>query len=414
MMSKHPKSRWLKIVGIGEEGIEGLTPAARTMIESAEVLIGGNRHLSMLPDDDRERIIWPSPIKLLTKKLRQYENRDVCILATGDPMCFGIGSTLIKSFSKKEILILPAPSALTLACARMGWPENEVELLTVHGRPLGMLEPFLQPHSKLIILSNDASTPSKVAVFLTERGYENSLLTVLEHMGGKLENNSAGKAGTWAHKSGAALNTLAVELIPGPKARHLSRSPGLMDDAFINDGKLTKREVRAITLSALAPTPNQTLWDVGAGSGAVSIEWMRFHSSCKAISIEPRPDRRLMIAENAARLGVPFLQVIAGQAPDILHGLLRPDAIFIGGGVTAPGVVDTCWLYLKPGGRLVSNVVTLEGEQLLGSQHKKYGGNLIRIAVSRAESLGPYRGWRPSMTVTQWSVQKSFSASEMN
>ena len=407
-MTGEPFGRWLSVIGIGEDGLDGLAPATRAIIDAAEVLIGGARHLAMLPDDGRERLAWPSPLRLLLDRLDGYRGRRVCILATGDPMCFGIGSTLVRRIARAEMLIIPAPSALALTCARLGWPEHEVELLTLHGRPLALLEPYLQPRARLVILSDGAGTPAEVAARLAERGYGDSGMTVLEHMGGPAERILEGSAADWPHPPGADLNTIAVALSAGPDAARWPRVPGLPDDAFAHDGQLTKREVRAVTLSALAPTSRALLWDVGAGSGSIGIEWMRADPRCRAIAIEPKPQRRAMIAENATALGVPTLEIIDGTAPEALTGLAPPDAVFIGGGVSAGGVIEACWAALRPGGRLVANAVTLEGEAALLAQCGRRGGTLTRIAVSRAAPMGPYQSWRPLMTVTQWAVTKPF------
>jgi len=402
--------RWLSVVGIGEDGLEGLAPSIRALVDTADVLIGGERHLAMVPKDKHDRLAWPSPISLLVDRLEEMRGRRVCILATGDPMCFGIGSTLVRSIPREEMLIVPGPSALALTCARLGWPEHEVDLLTLHGRPLALLESHLQPGARLVILSDDAKTPAKVADRLSERGFGDSQMTVLEKMGGPFERCLEALAADWQHPPGDDFNTIAVDLVAGPGTLIRPLVPGLPDDAFVNDGQLTKREVRAATLSALAPSPHALLWDVGAGCGSIAIEWLRIDRRCCAISIEPQDERRAMIAENAAALGVHGLKILAGAAPDALSGLATPDAIFIGGGASADGVIETCWAALKPGGRLVANVVTLEGEAALLAWHSRLGGSLTRIAISRAEPVGPFQGWRPLMPVTQWSVTKPWGA----
>jgi precorrin-6Y C5,15-methyltransferase (decarboxylating) len=399
-------ARWLSIVGIGEDGLGGITNPARTLIDDAEVLIGGARHLEMIPEDGRERLTWPSPLRLLVEKILEMRGRRVCVLATGDPMCFGIGNTLVKRIPRWEMVILPAVSALTLAAARMGWAQHEVELLTLHGRPLALLESYLAPGARLVILSDGPGTPAEVAARLVERGYGDSMLTVLERMGGPKERCVDGLASSWPHPPGEALNTIAVELISGPDAVIRPRTPGLPDEAFITDGQLTKREVRAVTLAALQPLPGALLWDVGAGSGSVGREWRRAERRGRARAIERQADRRAMIAENAAALGVPGLEIVAGRAPEALAGLEAPDAVFIGGGASEDGVIDACWTALKPGGRLVANVVTVEGEAALITGQARLGGALTRIAVSRAEPIGPFQGWRSLMPVTQWCAHK--------
>lgn len=400
---------WLSVVGIGEDGLEALSPAARALIDQAEVLIGGDRHLAMLPDTDpRQRIAWPSPLSALTATIQDLKPRRVCVLATGDPFCFGIGTTLARRIPPEEMVVVPAASTRTLVCARLGWAEHTTRLLTLHGRPLALLEPHLQPGSRLIILSEDAATPAAVAARLTERGFGASAVTVLERLGGPAERRLDGRAEDWPHPPGADLNTIAVTLSAGPEARPLATLAGLPDDAFSHDGQLTKREVRAVTLAALSPYPGDLLWDVGAGCGSIAVEWMRADALNRAIAIEPKPERRSMIAANAERLGVPGLKIVAGTAPDALAGIEAPDAVFVGGGASTPGMIEACWAALRSGGRLVANTVTLESEAVLLAKHAELGGELVRISVERAEPVGPYHGWRPLMPVTQWRIAKPY------
>ncbi len=397
---------WLSIVGIGEDGLAGLTAPARALVDDAEVFVGGERHLAMLPQDDRERLAWPSPLSALLDEIESRRGTRVCVLASGDPLWYGVGVSLLKRIRRSEIAILPGRSAFTLSAARIGWPLAEVDCLTLHGRPLAMLHPYIQPNAKLLVLSEDAATPAAVAALLTERGYGESHLTVLEHLDGEKERCVEGTAVTWSANDVADLNTIAVDCIAAPDAPLLPRTPGLPDEAFRHDGQMTKREVRAATLSALMPVSGQLLWDVGAGCGSVAVEWMRAAPRARAVAIERKAERRAMIAENAESLGTPLLQIVAGQAPDALYGLEAPDAVFIGGGVSNPGLIEVCWTKLKTGGRLVANAVTLEGEAALLDWQKQHGGRLTRIAVSRAEPVGPFRGWRPMMPVTQYSSTK--------
>jgi precorrin-6Y C5,15-methyltransferase (decarboxylating) len=307
--------------------------------------------------------------------------------------------------------ILPGRSAFTLAAARLGWPLAEVECFTLHGRPVSLLQTHIQPGARLLILSENAATPAAVAAQLVERGYGESRLTVLEHLDGAKERSLSGAAAAWQANDVADLNTLAVECVAGPDAALLPRTPGLPDEAFRHDGQMTKREVRAVTLAALAPVPGQLLWDVGAGCGSVAVEWMRAAPRARAIAIERKAERRAMIAENAESLGTPLLQVVAGAAPEALAGLEAPDAVFIGGGVSEPGVLEASWDALRPGGRLVANAVTLEGETALLAWQKTRGGDLTRLAISRAEPVGPFHGWRPMMPVTQYAATKPAGAS---
>ena len=392
---------WLSILGLGEDGLPGLAPAARALFDNAEVLIGGTRHLDMVPDDGRERLTWPSPLGAIVEEIARRRGQRVCVLATGDPMHYGIGVTLAKAVPMDEMVVIPAPSAFSLACARLGWTVSEVEPLTLHGRPLAILHPAIQPGARLLLLSNDAATPDRVAELLCARGYGPSRMAVLEHMGGAKERRLDATAEAWQPGRAADFNTIAVDCIAGPDAALLPRSPGLPDEAFRHDGQMTKREVRAVTLSALQPVPGQLLWDLGAGAGSIAIEWMRSHARCRAVAVERHADRIALIAGNAAALGTPGLEIVEGEAPGALDGLEAPDAAFIGGGLRADGNFETCWDRLKPGGRLVANAVTVEGEQALARWRAELGGELTRIAISRAGAVGSYTGWRPLMPVTQ-------------
>lgn len=398
---------WLTIIGIGEDGVGGLSEAALRAITVAEVLVGGERHLAMLPEHEAERLAWPSPFDALIEKLERRRNVRVVVLASGDPMLYGVGTTLLKHFPVGETVVMPAPSAFALACARLGWARAEVECLTLHGRPVELLHPALVPGARILALSADGTTPAAVAALLRGRGYGPSRITVLERMGHPvLEKRVAGTAADWEERPHAALNTIAIECVAEPGAALLPRTPGLPDDAFRHDGQLTKRELRAVTLSALMPVLGQTLWDVGAGCGSVAIEWMRAAPRARAIAIEPRADRLALIAENAAALGVPGLKIVEGAAPDALNALPAPDAVFVGGGVTVPGLAEACWEALPSGGRFVANAVTLEGERALIDLYAKLGGGLTQLSVSRAADLGGFSGWKPLRPVTQLAVVK--------
>jgi precorrin-6B C5,15-methyltransferase / cobalt-precorrin-6B C5,C15-methyltransferase len=406
--------KWLSIIGIGEDGIEGLSAIARSLLNQATIIIGGERHLAMLPPDDtHEKITWKSPFSASVAEIIQRRGQAICVLASGDPMCYGVGATLTKHIPISEITIIPAPSAFSLACSRLGWSLPEVETLSLCGRLASLLQSYIYPGAKLLILSSGKETPAIVAKLLTNRGYGGSKITVLERMGGIHERILEGIAASWQETEIAALNTIAVEAIADVGIMPLSRFPGLPDNAFHHDGQLTKREVRAITLSSLAPLPGELLWDVGAGCGSISIEWMRSNSRCHAmplasaaIAIEQNETRINYIADNAAALGTPNLQIIIGKAPEIIQNLPTPDAIFIGGGVTAPGLFDICWNALRPGGRMVANVVTLEGEQTLFQWYEKVGGSFTRISIQRAEPIGKFLGWKGMSQVTQWVAVK--------
>ncbi len=397
---------WLSIVGLGEDGLESLSATARHLVDRAEVLVGGARHLAMLPDDGRERLTWPSPLKALVEEIAGRRGQRVCVLATGDPLWYGVGVTLARCIAAEEMIIVPGLSAFGLACARLGWPLAEVETLTLHGRPIELIQPFVQPGARLLVLSDSRETPGRVAALLTRRGYGASRITVLEHMAGPAERRLEGLAETWAHQDLADFNTLAVDCVAAPDATLLARGPGLPDTAFEHDGQLTKREVRAATLARLSPVGGQLLWDVGAGCGSVAIEWLRAARGARAVAIERNPDRCALIAANAAALGAPQLKINEAPAPAAFDGLEAPDAVFIGGGLSGAGLIEACWQALEPGGRLVANAVTAEGEQALMAWHGRQGGDLLRIAVTRSEPIGGYRGWRPLMPVTQYAGTK--------
>ena len=394
-------SRWLSIVGLGEDGLDGLAPLARHLVDSAGVLVGGERHLAMLPEDGRERLTWTRPLLTLVDEIVRRREHGVCILATGDPMWFGIGVTLAKRVPAAEMTVVPAPSAFSLACARLGWPLSEVECVTLHGRPLETVLPALYPGARILALSDGGQTPGELAALLCARGFGDSRITVLSHMGGAREACLQGLAKSWSAAEVPAFNTVAIECLAGPDAKPLPRLPGLPDEAFEHDGQMTKREVRAVTLARLAPLPGQLLWDVGAGCGSVAIEWLRCAPRGRAIAIERDGGRRQRMAGNAAALGTPQLEIVAGEAPRALDGLSRPDAVFVGGGLARDGLIERCWESLAPGGRLVANAVTLEGEARLLRWHAENGGDLSRLQISRAEPVGRLNGWRPAMAVTQ-------------
>lgn len=398
---------WLSILGIGEEGTKGLAPAARALLDSAEVLVGGERHLAMIENGGAERITWASPLRLTLDEIAARRGRRVAVLATGDPMFYGIGTTLARRFPREEMTVIPAVGAIALACARLGWAEAEVEPVTLHGRPLALLNYHVLPKAKLVILSEDGATPAKVAHALMGMGFGESQMTVFEHLGGERERRIDLPAAEFSNTQVADLNTIAVECRASAAAVIRPRVPGLPDLAFETDGQLTKREVRAATLAALGPTPGALLWDVGAGSGSIAIEWLRAERTAQAYAIERDPVRAARIARNAFALGVPRLEIVTGVAPEALTGLPTPDAVFVGGAVSNGALLDFCFNALRPGGRFVANAVTLEGEASLAQFHARHGGDMTRISVARLEPVGPSRGWRALRTVTQLATTKA-------
>lgn len=400
----------ISVVGIGADGWAGLADTSRDALRAAAVVVGGPRQLDLLPAAEvgAERLTWPSPLRPAVPELvARHGGRGLAVLASGDPMFYGIGRTLAETVGAERLHVLPHPSSVSYACARLGWPLDAVEVVSLVGRPLASLALALHPGRRVLVLSADADTPAAVAALLTEQGYGAGRLRVLEQLGGPRERRLDGPADGWPHPPGDPLNVVAVELpATAPDARPHQLVPGLPDTAYESDGQLTKRHVRAATLATLAPAPGELLWDVGGGSGSVAVEWLRAHRDCRAVSIERDPVRAARIARNAAALGVPRLRVVTGPAPAALAGLPVPDAVFVGGGLTAPGLLEACWAALPPGGRLVANTVTLESEALLTTWYRRHGGELLRLAVAHAVPVGGFTGWRQAMPVTQWSVVK--------
>lgn len=398
-------SPWLTVIGIGDGGLATLAPEARAALERADTVFGGQRHLAML-DGARETVAWRSPFRQSLADIAARRGRRVAILATGDPAWFGVAATLADTYSPEEMRILPSPSAFSLAAARLGWPLQAVETLSVHGLPLASLHRHVLPAARLLVLSDNAGSPAEIAGLLNARGYGPSRVTVLEHLGGPKERIRQQTAASFAFGDVAALNIVAVDCIPGADAALLPPVPGLPDDAFRHDGKMTKRVPRAVALAALAPFPSALLWDVGAGCGSVAVEWMRAARRTRAVAFEPLEARRAMIADNATALGAPGIAIVGGKAPAAFDGVSgAPDAVFIGGGLS-DDVFAPAFARLKPGGRLVAHAVTLESERLLIDLHARHGGELLRLSVDRAEPVGPFRGWRPSMPVVHWAVTK--------
>lgn len=387
------------VVGIGEDGLDGLGTAAKALIEGADVLAGGARHLNLIGEFKGPRVDWSQGMDLGIDAIAGHMSADknVVVLASGDPLYFGVAKNLIARFGVGQVTVLPAPGAVSLACAAMGWSQPDVRVVTLHGRPLGSLNLYLAPGVRVVALTHDGTTPALVAELLKAQGYGPSRMTVLEHLGGPRERRVEGQAATWDHPTCAALNTLALELEADASAQPLSRLAGLPDDAYFHDGQLTKRHVRAITLSSLSPLPGQSLWDLGAGAGSISIEWMRTDPSCTANAVERDPARAERTSANAARLGVPRLAVHVLENLDALKTLDgTPDAIFIGGGVSEPGLLEKAWARLSPGGRLVANAVTEKSREALGIFNTQHGGTLTGIQVEGKAPITQYLGVKPA------------------
>lgn len=398
-------SAWLTIVGMGEDGLAGLSADARAAIDGAEVLVGSPRLLALVPESKARRVPWPSPFDA-SAALAPHRGRPVTVLATGDPMHYGAGRAILATFDPSEVRVLPQPSAFSLAAARLGWPLQEVETVSLHGRPAALIEPLVTPGTRILALTEGDATVREVARRLAARGYGASRMTALEHMCGKLERRMDFRAESPPATPFSDLLTLAVECIPSPDAPLLSRSPGLPDHAFRHDGQITKQEARAVTLAALAPYPGALLWDVGAGCGSIAIEWMRAAPRARATAFERDPERLKHIAHNADTLGTPALRIVPGDLPGSLGTGETPDAVFVGGALGVPGVVERSWGALRSGGRMVANVVTIEGEAHLMDLHEKHGGELLRIEISHVGAVGPFRAMRPKLPVTQWRARK--------
>jgi precorrin-6Y C5,15-methyltransferase (decarboxylating) len=395
-------------LGIGEDGVEGLSPAAQRLLQAAELVVGGKRHLALAaPLVTGRQMPWPSPLAGAMDTILAQRPRPVVVLASGDPFCDGVGAMLAASVPAEEFLSLPAPSSFSLALSRLGWSMRQCATISFCGRPLARLAPLLQPGRRIVALSADASTPASIADYLCSRGFARSVLHVMEALGGPRERIRTTAAKDFPNLGGCGpLNLVAMELVADADARVIPLSPGLPDDLFEHDGQLTKREVRAVTLASLAPRAGEVLWDIGCGSGSVAIEWMLRHPENMAYGIERDAVRAARIARNAAALGVPGLHVVAGRAPEACAGLPVPDAVFLGGAAHLPGVIDAAWQALRPGGRLVANAVVIETEAALFAAREKFGGTLTRLSVERLDAIGSLHGFRPALTVTQWAVTK--------
>jgi len=399
---------WLTLIGIGENGRDGLSAQANRLIDQAPFIVGGQRHLDLIGKTDSETMAWPQPFEQGIETVLARRGHKTLVLASGDPFFYGVGATLAKLIPVEEIQTLAAPSAFSLTASKLGWAMQDCTLISLHGRPFERIAPHLQPHAKLIALTWDGTTAAKLASHLVAKGMGRSVITVCEALAGERERiiKKTAQAIHETQETFHPLNTLGIEIIASNGANIIPLASGLADDLFEHDNQITKREIRAITLSSLAPLQGQVLWDIGAGSGSISIEWMLHHPSNRAIAIEPRSDRAERIARNALALGVPDLKLIEGSAPNALQGLPKPDAIFIGGGGTDPDVINAAWQALPEGGRLVANAVTIETQADLMRRYATIGGTLSKIEVSRADPVGPFHGWRASMPVIQWVIVK--------
>jgi precorrin-6Y C5,15-methyltransferase (decarboxylating) len=397
---------WLSIVGIGEDGFAGLSAAARDLLARAELVAGGRRHLALVASLGKPTLEWDTPFSASIPKLLAHRGQRVVALCSGDPFWFGAGPVFAEAVPPEETVAIPAPSTFAWAAARLRWRLEETVALGLHARPIELLRPHLRTGARLIVLLRDGAAVAQVAAYLNSTGFGPSRLTVLEALGGPRERIRTVTAAGFAFDDVASPVALAIEALAESGAAILPRVAGLPDELFAHDGQLTKREIRAVTLSTLAPRGGELLWDIGTGSGAIGIEWLLAHPANHAIGIEAREDRLATARSNAQSLGVPHFDLRLGSAPDALKDLPTPDVVFVGGGASREGLLDAVWQALPTGGRLVVNSVTLETEAILIARQARQGGTLLRLSVERAGAVGGRTGWRAAMPVVQWSVTK--------
>ncbi len=394
----------IEVVGVAAKGPDEV---ARRLLADAEVVLGGERHLAMARTvgASAELVRWPSPLKpALPALLESFADRRVVVLASGDPLVSGIGTTLVELLGPDAVRIRPAVSSVALARAEMRWSAESCDMVSLVGRDVDRVRRFLAPGNRVVVLSGGPSTPAQVAAILVAEGLGATRMTVLSDLGTAEQESRSGTAQAWSGEV-PALNVLCLE-VAGESAT-ASLVPGLPDEAYENDGQLTKQHIRASALAALRPRPGELLWDVGAGAGSIGIEWARQDPRNRTLAIERSPERADRIIRNAARLGVPEVRVVEGPAAAAVVGedLPAPDAVFIGGGATQE-VIEACWDALRPGGRLVVHTVTLETEQVVIQAWQRHGGDLARLGVETARPIGRFTGWKPARPVVQWAATK--------
>lgn len=404
---------WLSLVGLSEAGWAGLGEDARAAVTQAEFVIGGPRHLAHVPVTTGQwREAWPSPFSEGIERIRQWQGRPVCVLASGDPFWHGVGATLARTFAPGEMVCHPGPSAFSLAAARLGWPLQSVHCHSLVARDPDRLRAALAPGRRLIVLSNDEKSPEAVCGVLLDSGYGASRVTVLEALGGPEERVADTTAKEGVGHAVARLNTLAIECEADSAEKPAARVPGRPGDAFFHDGQISQPEVRAVVMAKLAPRGGEHLWDLGAGSGAVAVEWLLADAANHATAVEQRPERVANVRANARRHGVGQLEALEGDTLSVMASLAPPDAVFIGGGASGEGVIEGAWSALPGGGRCVATAVTTEGEMALLAAQVRYGGQLTRLSVDRTEPLGRFNGWQSDRPITIWSATKSSQAGE--
>jgi precorrin-6Y C5,15-methyltransferase (decarboxylating) len=388
------------VVGIGADGMAGLAGASRTELSRATVVYGSKRQLDLLDESvTAVKRPWPSPMLPAVRTLLDDADGDVHVVASGDPLLHGVGNVLIRLYGPDVVAVLPHVSSVTLACSRVGWAVHDTEIISlVNAEP----HTAVRRGGQAVVLSRDGTSPAAVAKLLADTGRGDSEMTVLEQLGGPGELRRSATAREWATRPPGdvdKLNVMAVRYLPDDRVGGVLR-----DDAFSHDGQLTKQSIRAVTMAALAPRPGELLWDVGAGAGSIAIEWCRSGTGCRAIAFERDEERRKRIGENAVAFGVKVTSTF--DAPETFDFEPPPDVIFVGGGVSQPGLLDACWEKLKVGGRLVANAVTVESEAVLAQWYSRVGGELRKFQHYHGDAVGSFTGWRPAMPVTQWVVTK--------
>jgi len=362
--------------------------------------MGPPRHLALLPRVQAERIAWPVPFADGLPLLASLRGRRVVVLASGDPFWFGAGAVIARHLSPEDWRAIPGPSTFSLAAARLGWPLERTLCMGLHAAPLARLRRHLAPGLRAVLLLRDGAAVTELARYLVDEGFGASRLTVMEALGSPRERVTAARAdapgGPFTHPVAVAVEVAGC----GPV---ISCASGLEDSVFDTDGQITKRPIRALVLSSLAPRPGETLWDIGGGSGSVSVEWCLSHPETQALSVEARPDRAARIRANAARFGLDRLRVIEGIAPAALAELDRPQAVFVGGGLSE-ALLAALETRLSPGSRIVAHAVTLQTEALLIAAAARLGGDLFRIELAEAAPLGTRTGWAPARPIVQWRV----------
>lgn len=394
---------WLTIVGIGEDGLDGLSLASRKALQGAKVVIGAERHLQVMGELEADCQTWPIPFSDGIEKLLALRGRKVVMLASGDPFWYGAGSVITQHLEAHEWCALPAPSVFSQAAARLGWALQSTVCMGLHAAPLTRLRPHFAAGTRAIVLGRDGAAVASLAKYLVAEEFAATTMHVMEALGGPRER--VRKVTADAFDFADIIHPVTVGLEFAGAGVPLPNVNGRPDGLFDHDGQITKRPVRALTLSMLAPTPGEHLWDIGAGSGSISIEWLLSHPTCSAVAIESDPVRATRASANAERLGADRLRIVQGTAPAALIDLECPDAVFIGGGLS-DALLDELWKKLDPGCRIVANAVTLETEAIVTSWHARAGGMLQRIQLAEARSIGTKRGWQSSYPIVQWSVTR--------